>query len=173
MFAVRAAMMLVAGLLAGCAAGEGSSKAAGGTSYPSSVGVPGMPSRLAESTMIPGKCLAFSMSGEDLTRSCSGSLGFQAWADGVTGATFHAETGSQITFMGTDLPNLNANTDAFAVEAVGINLNIRGVPPTTGAAIGRCTYTNPFAAPMAVRCRAALADGRPLEGQFRAHSVMR
>lgn len=131
-------------------------------------------SLFSEVSVIAGRCERLTVFDTDMTANCVDRLLFTATPNGRVQALATLKRGSTVMFAGSDLPNPTANTDASSVDRIYLNSPLGSSASGVFPARGRCTYTNPYAAPMIVDCKAELVEGgESYQFRFKASAIMR
>lgn len=127
---------------------------------------------LSEITVIPGTCHRLIAGGKDATSVCADKAMLSTTENGRVQIVATMTSGSSIMFTGPDLPNPDANSDAFRVDQILLSSPALTNGPRVSPAVGYCKYTNPYTAPMRIACSADIG-GLNYEMAFTASGLMR
>lgn len=163
------AVVLALSACAGTGAGTGTTTDTSYTTMPASAA---NSMGLDEATVIPGTCARLVAAGEDITALCAGKTLLSTAPNGRVQIMVTMARGSSLMFSGPDLPNPDANTDAFAVDRFYLASPALPGGPKISPANGYCTYSNPYIAPARIACSADV-DGLPYEFAFMASGLLR
>ena len=105
--------------------------------------------------IVSGRCEKLVVSGNDMSSHCGDKIVQSMYKTGRTGFTVTVgDKGTVVTFTGIEGAKPDANSQLQSVDKVILNLNIKGVPPSSTSANGSCSYSNPYLGPMTISCSA-------------------
>lgn len=115
-----------------------------------------------------GECQMLIVKGNDLSDGCSDKILQMVYDNGRIGFTLPVgDKGTVITFSGMLKPEYSNDDQLQTVDAIILNLNIDGVPPTTNEVSGECKYSNPYHGQMGINCNATSQNGSEYHLRFR------
>lgn len=115
-----------------------------------------------------GECQMLIVKGNDITEGCSDKILQMIYDNGRIGLTLPVgDKGTVITFSGMLKPEYSNDDQLQTVDAIILNLNIDGVPPTTNEVSGECKYSNPYHGQIGINCNATAQNGSEYHLRFR------
>ena len=105
-----------------------------------------------------GKCHKFTFAGADATPLCEGKILNVAYPDGHSSFMFTLKDKALVSFYGLDTRAVGDKA-TLRIQKLTLNL-LMGTPSTGSPAAGECSYTNPYAGPSLVQCRATVGARR-------------
>lgn len=105
-----------------------------------------------------GKCHKFTFAGAEATPLCEGKILNVTYPDGHSSFMFTLKDKALVSFYGLDARAIGDKA-TLRIQKLTLNL-LMGTPSTGSPASGECTYTNPYAGPSLVQCRATVGTRR-------------
>lgn len=103
---------------------------------------------------VTGQCLRVSMARENLTKGCTGEMAISVYSDRRTGFHLLMANGHIISVSG--IHPQQGSGDVVDIDRIILNEGLESNKPQVFSAKGRCSYGNPFAGKMTVRCSGTL-----------------
>jgi hypothetical protein len=107
---------------------------------------------------VRGTCERLVIGGRDLTGQCTGTLLNTSYATGRVGFYFVTNDGGALTFTGMGTSQVKPDQDTALQPVDGVIFGFKG-QFDKAKAVGTCRYTNPYARPGTIRCRAETQGG--------------
>lgn len=107
---------------------------------------------------VNGTCERLVIGGRDVTAQCTGTLLNTSYATGRVGFYFVTRDGAALTFTGMGSSQIKPDPDTALQPVDGVIFGFDGRFDRSKA-VGTCRFTNPYARPGTVNCRAETQDG--------------
>ncbi len=121
------------------------------------------PSNLVELLKLQGRCLKVAIARDDLTSRCSGGLAIAVYEDGRVGfhLTLHPRHILSLSGM-----HPRSGGGIVVLDRAIFNTGSETNKPDILAASGTCSYGDPYAGRMTVRCSGTLEGGKDFVAAF-------
>jgi len=107
---------------------------------------------------VKGTCDRLVIGGRDVTAQCTGTLLNTSYSTGRVGFYFVTSDGAALTFTGMGSSQIKPDPDTAVQPVDGVIFGFKGQFDRTEA-VGTCRFTNPYARPGVVSCRADTVGG--------------
>ncbi|TXN22633.1 hypothetical protein [Methylobacterium sp. WL9] len=107
---------------------------------------------------VSGTCERLVIGGRDVTGQCKGTLLNTSYATGRVGFYFVTGDGAALTFTGMGSSQIKPDPDTAVQPVDGVIFGFKGQFDRTRA-VGTCRFTNPYARPGSVSCKADTQGG--------------
>lgn len=115
--------------------------------------------------VIGGQCGQLVVAGVDVTSTCNSKVASNNAEPDKVIFHFALADGTAISIVGTDLPNPSPDSDQIEVVQVHVGKKLGPLRKGPHAALGKCTFGNPYAGPMTIRCDGAIGK-KPFLAEF-------
>lgn len=107
---------------------------------------------------VSGTCERLLIGDRDVTAACKGVLLNTSYATGRVGFYFVTSDGAALTFTGLGSSQIKPDPDTAVQPVDGVIFGFKGQFDRSKA-VGTCRFTNPYARPGTVSCRADTQNG--------------